>query len=76
MSNDAFQADDVASDDRLPAPETEGELQERLGELEASISAGEWEGVSYTTAMRAVLKRYALGEIGWRALHQEIATCE
>lgn len=62
----------IDTDDRLPAPETDGELQERLHDLEGSVMAGEWEGVTYTEAMRAVLKRYALGEIGWGQLGREI----
>lgn len=62
----------AGTDDCLPAPETDGELQERLQELEASMMAGEWDGVTYTEAMRAVLKRYALGEIGWAQLGREI----
>lgn len=73
MNANALQDANAATDDRLPAPETEGELQERIGELESSIAAGEWEGVTYTPAMRDVLKRYAMGEIGWSQLGREIA---
>lgn len=73
MNTNALQAANAVTADRLPAPETEDELQERIGELESSIAAGEWEGVTYTPAMRDVLKRYALGEIGWSQLGREIA---
>ncbi|WP_372163688.1 hypothetical protein ACCP91_21800 (plasmid) [Xanthomonas axonopodis pv. cyamopsidis] len=72
MNANALHAANTAADDRLPAPKTEDELRERIGELESSIAAGEWEGVTYTPAMRDVLKRYALGEIGWSQLGKEI----
>lgn len=65
--------DNNQADDRLPAPANDAELQERIGELEAAIAAGEWEGVQYTDGMRESLRRYAIGEIGWKEFGQEVS---
>ncbi len=73
MNRNPLQVTNPATDDRLPVPETEEELQDRIRELESYIAVGEWEGVTYTPAMFDVLKRYAVGEIGWSELGREIA---
>lgn len=47
----------------LPKPIIEKQMAEILGELENAIAASEWEGTVMTLEMRALLRRYALGEI-------------
>lgn len=62
MNANALQAPPV--DDRLPKPESEAELQERLEELEAVYAADGWEGIERPEQHREALRQYALGEIG------------
>lgn len=63
MNVNTLQATQV--DDRLPAPESEAELQERLAELEAVYAADGWQNIERPEQHREALKQYALGEIGF-----------
>lgn len=51
-------------DDKLPAPASDAEFNERLADLEAIYVADGWEGIKRPEQHRATLKQYALGEIG------------
>lgn len=51
-------------DDRLPIPETEAELEERLMDLESVHVADGWANIKRPEHHRETLRRYALGEIG------------
>lgn len=48
---------------QLARPSSEQQLAERLDDMENAIVASEWEGAIFTPGMRALLSRYALGEI-------------
>lgn len=76
MNANALQAANAANDDRLPAPETEDELQERLSQLEAVYAADGWEGVERPEQQREVLRQYALGQIGLSEAMKEFARYE
>lgn len=57
---------------RLPVPQTAGEAEERLSDMACAIASSENEGIEFTDDVRALLKRFALGEASAEELLAEL----
>ncbi len=58
---------------QLPSPSSEQQMADRLDELDIAIAVSEWEDAIFTPGMRALLNRYALGEITESEYRAQIA---